>query len=275
MARLSIEAISVFGLPPVDYVTLAADLGCRHISTGLTAYPYNPHDYPPFSLRDDAALRREMKAAMRDTGVTISLGEGFTLRPEAGAASFTRDLDIFAELGAPRVNTLGIDPDLPRTLDQFGLLAEAAAARGIETTIEFLPGVTIGDLPSALAAVRHVARPDFRLLIDTMHLVRTGSGPAEIAAIDPDLIAYVQLCDAPLLPRFDTYHEEAVFERMAPGEGELGLREVVAVLPGERVYGLEVPLRREAEAGIGPRERLGKCVAAARRLLAEAGHGMD
>ena len=35
MNRLGIENISVFGLPPVEFVNLAADLGCRYISTGL------------------------------------------------------------------------------------------------------------------------------------------------------------------------------------------------------------------------------------------------
>ena len=35
MHPLGIEFISVFGLPPVEFVHLAADLGCRHISTAL------------------------------------------------------------------------------------------------------------------------------------------------------------------------------------------------------------------------------------------------
>src|SRR5262245_31146217 len=52
--RLGIELLSVFGLPPVEFVNLAADLGCRYISSGLSAGPYNPHGYPSFSLRDDA-----------------------------------------------------------------------------------------------------------------------------------------------------------------------------------------------------------------------------
>jgi sugar phosphate isomerase/epimerase len=272
VAQLGIEAISVFGLPPVDYVNLAADLGCQNISTGLTAFPYNPHNYAPFSLRDDPALRHEMKAALRDRGVTISLGEGLTVRPGGDVRGYERDLDIFVELGTQRINTVSMDPDQGRTFDQFGLLAELAAARGLQTTTEFAPSLSVADLPAALKAIRHVGRPDFKLLIDTMHLVRSGSGPADIAALDPRLICYVQLCDAPLTPRFESYFEEAMFERLAPGEGGLGLREVFAALPGDRVFSLEVPLRSEAEAGIGPHERLGKCVQGARRLLAQAGH---
>ena len=60
MDQLGIEHLSVFGLPPVEFVNLAADLGCRHISTALMAIASNPYGYAPSSLRDDAALRRAM-----------------------------------------------------------------------------------------------------------------------------------------------------------------------------------------------------------------------
>ena len=269
MPALGIEMISVFGLPPVEFVTLAADLGCQHISTGLASFGYNPHNYPSFSLRDDAALRREVVAVLRDRGVSISLGEGFNVRPGGEARDYAADLDIMHELGVRRINTVSLDPDRGRSFDQFGLLAEMAAARGMETTVELSPGLTVPDLPTALAAVRHVGRLDFRLLIDTMHLVRSGSGPADIAALDPDLIGYIQLCDAPLEPRFDSYFEEAMFERMPPGTGELGLRELLAVLPRDRVFALEIPQRSQADAGVGPYERLGRCVEAARRLFSD------
>jgi hypothetical protein len=39
MRDLGIEFISVFGLPPADFVHLAADLGCRYVSTALTGRP--------------------------------------------------------------------------------------------------------------------------------------------------------------------------------------------------------------------------------------------
>jgi sugar phosphate isomerase/epimerase len=269
MERLGIEFLSVFDMPPVQYVELAADLGCRYVSSGLGQVGYNPHDYPKASLRDDPALRREMVAAMRDRGVSISLGEGFGVRPGVETRGQAADLDLMGELGVTRINAISLDPDLPRTFDELGVLAEMAAARGMETTMEFAPGLAVADLPTALEAVRHVGRPDFRLLIDTMHLLRSGSTPARLAAVPPALIGYVQLSDATHAPRFDTYMEEAMYERMVPGEGELPLREVLAILPREVVIGLEIPQRSLAEAGVDPHERLGRCVAAARAMLAE------
>jgi sugar phosphate isomerase/epimerase len=269
MNRLGIETISVFGLPPVEFVNLAADLGCAFISTGLTQLHINPHGYPSFSLFEDATLRREMIAAMRDRGVSISLGEGLTAQENVDIRNRVAELDIMAELGIKRINTVSLDPDLGRTFDKFAIIAELAAARGMETTTEFAPGLTVADLPTAIAAVRHVGRPDFRLLIDTMHFTRTGAKPADLIALDPDIIGYVQLADAPLKPRFASYMQEAMTERMVPGTGQAPLREILAAVPPDRVVALEIPLLSQAQAGVGPYERLRPCVQAARNLLTQ------
>jgi sugar phosphate isomerase/epimerase len=270
MDRVGIEFLSAFGLPPVAFVNLAADLGCQYISTVLEPLEYNPHGYPKYSLRQDRALRREMIAAMRDRGVSLSLGEGFVVQPGLDVReAYAADLDVMRELGAKRINTVTFDPDLPRSFDQFALVAEMAAARGIETVAEFAPCFPIGDLPTALAAIRHVGRKDFRLLVDTMHFGRTGGRPAELAALDPDIIGYVQLCDAPLEPTYPDYMDEALYERMVPGTGEMGVFDFVAAMPRHLVLGLEVPLRSEVEAGIGTEQRLRRCVDTTRQFLAK------
>jgi len=266
MERLSIEPLSVMGLPPVESVGLAAGLGLRYITITLSAFP-NPYGYPPYSLRDDLALRRRTLEILRERDVTVSLGDGFVLRPGMDMRDLAGDVAVMAELGAQRVNTVTFDPDFNRSVDQFGVLAELAAESGMETTLEFAPVLGITDLPTALAAVRAVGRPDFRLNIDTMHLVRSGSGPAEIAAVDPDLIGYIQLSDYPLVPTIPDYMEEACFERMVPGAGEAPLLEILDALPRHPVIGIEVPLRSQANAGVGPHERLSRCVDATRKLL--------
>ena len=269
MTPLAIGFLSVFALPPVQFVDLAADLGCRYISTVMQGVPLLPLGYPPFSLRDDAALRKDLLAAMSHRGVTISLGDGFLVLPGAEMHTYSADLDALAELGVPWINAVSLDPDLSRTFDQFAALAELAAQRGIRTAVEPVPGLTVGDLPTALAALTHVGRPDFRLLIDTMHLVRSGSSAADLAAVDADYIGYAQLNDTTLQPRLDNYMEEAMYERMVPGEGELPLRDILAALPADVVLELEIPQRSLALAGVSPIDRLRPCVDAARRLLSE------
>ena len=268
MTELALGFLSVFALPPVEFVNLAADLDCQHISTIVQGQPLVPLDFPPFSLKD-AALRKELLAAMNDRGVSISLGDGFLVLPGADMRNFCSDLDVLAELGVPRINVVSLDPDLRSTFDQLAALTELGAQRNIETDVEPVPGLTIGDLPTALVALDDVGRPDFRLLIDTMHLVRSGSSAADLSALDPQHIGYAQLNDTTLQPRIDNYMEEAMYERMVPGEGELPLRDILAALPPDIVIELEVPRRSLALAGVSPIDRLRPCVDAARRLLAE------
>jgi hypothetical protein len=67
--------------------------------------------------------------------------------------------------------------------------------------------------------------------------------------------------------------EEAIFERMVPGEGELPLLDILSALPAGIVIEIEVPRRSLALAGVGPIDRLRPCVEAARRLLSEVVHG--
>lgn len=272
MVDLGIECISVFGLPPVQFVELAADVGCRHITTTLqpshVREQFNPHGYPRFSLKEDKALRREMLAVMRERDVSLSLGEGLVIFEKLDVrAAYGPDLDVMRELGIERINVVSVDPDLGRSFDQLGALAEMAAAAGMETLVEFVPIFTFCDLPTALAAIRHVGRRDCRLLIDTMHFGRSGARSSDLAELDPQLIGYVQLCDAPLVPTIPDYMEEAMFQRAVPGEGELPLLDILKALPRQRIVGLEVPLRSEAEAGVEPHERMARCVEAARTLM--------
>ncbi len=270
MSRIGIEFLCVFGMPPVDLVNLTADLGCGYITTVLDQGSRNPYNYSRWSLRD-AAYRRETIKALKDRNIAISLGEGLMISPDKDVRDHAADLDIMAELGVIRVNTLSLDSDMGRSFDQFAVFAEMADQRGLKSSVEFCPLFTIRDLVAGLAAVRHVNLPSFQLCVDTMHFCRTGGKPADIAVLDPKLIGHVQLCDAPAESTQNSYMDEAMYERMVPGTGEFPLAEVLKVLPADIVIGLEVPQRSLAEAGVGARERVQKCVDGARALLQRAG----
>jgi sugar phosphate isomerase/epimerase len=88
----------------------------------------------------------------------------------------------------------------------------------------------------------------------------------DIAALDPKLIGYAQMCDAPLVSKGGTYMQEAMFARMVPGTGELPLREGIAALPADLEFGPEVPMIAEFQAGVAPRDHAARVVAAARQL---------
>ncbi|WP_019930735.1 sugar phosphate isomerase/epimerase [Nocardia sp. BMG111209] len=263
---LGIEFQTVFGLPPVEFVHLTAELGCRYLGLALTGTPDNPHGYPPYSLRDDPGLRRRTRAALTAGEVSVSLGEGFVIRAGRDIRDSAPDLDVFAELGCARIATTSLDTDHHRTADQIGHLTDLAAARGMQVVVEFAPSLTIPDLPAALAIVTAVARPQCRLLIDTLHLVRAGHRAADLAAVDPALIAYVQLSDHTVHQQAATYRADTL-DRAAPGDGELPLREILDAVPTDTVIGLEIPMLTRARAGESVHDRTHRCVTAARALL--------
>jgi len=270
MDRIGIDSLSVLGLPPVEFVNLAADLGCSHISTGPQGIGVNVENHPEWSLRDKAT-RQDMVSVMRDRNISISLFEALAIMPGTNVQDMVPMLELMNEVGARRSCTISVDPDRERTFDQFAALAELADGYGIELVVEFIPheDFTIATLPDAVAAFHHVGLPNFKILMDTMHIVRSGSSAADVAALDPGMFGRIQLCDAPIVPKQSDYLEEAMNARYAPGDGELPLGELLAVLPRDLPIGLEIPLRARAEAGEGPAERLGPCVEAARRLLAQ------
>jgi sugar phosphate isomerase/epimerase len=267
--RLGIDRLSVFGMPPVEFVTLVSDLGCGWVGMGLApSGSYNPHGYPAWSLRDDAALRRVTRQVLAETGVRVGLFEGFGVFPGQDPRSFEQDLDLVAELGGRRINLVSLDKDLSRTIDGFAKFAEMAAARGLMISAEMGSlGPSMGRIDTALATMHAVGSPHFNLLIDTMHWFRLGNTVEQFAAMPAGALGYVQLCDVPLAPRFATYMEEAMYERMSPGDGELPLADFLRATPADVVVSLELPQRSLAQQGVGPHDRLRPCVAAARALL--------
>ncbi len=267
--RLGIDFISVLGMPPVEHIRLAAKLGCHRISLAPAPFTANPHGYAPWSLRDDAVLPGEVKAALKGEGVALSLGEGFLIWPSAGMELSQADLDLFAELGCERVNAVAVEPDRSLAIDRLGDFARQANERGLKATLEFMPGTVFGDFNTALAAQSEVDDANLSLLVDTMHFGCSGSSPADLAAADSAAIGYLQICDAPLEAFGDmaAYGEMAKHNRLPPGEGELPLQAILAATPGGVPVGIELPRLALAERGIGPAERLSDAVATARQML--------
>lgn len=269
MRKLGLEFLGVFGLSPVDLVHLADDLGCQFIGTVPAPLDYNPEGFAKWNLLEDAGLRRDLKTALAESGVELMLGDGNAFLPGVDARDALQPhLDLYQELGVKRVNSISFDPSLERSYDQFAIFAEMAVARGLEPTIEFCPISVIGDLTAAIGAVRH-AGPSARLLIDAMHFFRSGSSMEELLSV-ADRVGHIQLCDALRNPVIPDYMEEAMYERSVPGDGDAPLVEILAGLRDVQSVGLEIPLRSLAEQGVGPRERMKRCVERSRAVLAEA-----
>lgn len=268
--RLGLDFISTLAMPPVAHVELAATLGCGGVSLALAPFTANPHGYPTWSLRDDAALRRDLKAALAANVIELRMGEGFLIRPGSDVADSAADLDLMAELGCQRVNILTIDGDVARSVDELGRFTVLAAARGLSVTLEYMAGMAVGNLNDAVAAIHAVNSPHISLMVDALHLDRGGNTPADVARLDPALIGYVQICDALHQPVDASYGEDARHNRLELGSGELPLAALIAAVPDDVPVSLEIPMLARATAGEAPQDRLTASVAFAKSLLGEA-----
>lgn len=265
MRDIGFDYLSVFGLDPVAFIDLAAELGAA--SVGLN-YRGASNPIPPAvssGLREAPERREAIRRALQDTGVALALMEGFAIGDDLDAVQTMQDLDDVAALGAEAICCIAIGRDEARMADHLRQMAQWAAERGMAVTTE----VGAGRLRTWEGAVRMaeaVAHPGFGLLLDTMHFFRSGGTVDAFAALDPALIRYVQLCDVPMPAVIEDYMAEALFERRAPGDGDLPLAQLVPLIPRHARISLEIPIRSEAERGVPHRERLRDGLAKARRL---------
>jgi sugar phosphate isomerase/epimerase len=270
MNRIGLEYITLMGTHPLDFIRIAAGAGCANVALFATYYAPAGSRQQSWSLAHDPALRRDVAQCLGDHGVSLALVDGVAVYRNQSVEQFRPLFDVMGELGAYRVNTVSFD-EIGRTFDETARLVEMAQPYGITVTMEPCPVLTVRTLAQALDMIRQVEQPNFRLLIDTMHVSRTGEAEAA-SRVDPGLIDYVQICDAPLAmpPSNEAYMDEAMHERQIPGEGELPLVSILRNVRPDVVVSGEVPLRSLEKAGVSAEERVRRIVDATRRVLVDA-----
>src|SRR3546814_1369005 len=77
-------------------------------------------------------------------------------------------------------------------IDKTGEIVAMAREYDVTVTIESCPMLTVKTLAQALDVISAVNLPNFKLLIDTMHIVRSGESE-DIVRLDPMLIDNVPL----------------------------------------------------------------------------------
>ena len=229
-------------------------------SGGLPAVPLRAGD------PDTVAMARALSA----TGVVINNADGFALYDDVPMEELRRGVALMSEMGAGAIVTLQFDSDEARGFDRFCQLRDWATEAGLTLLLEFTPLSRIAGLGDAIAYHARAGGANIALLVDLLHLHRSGGTPADLAAIDPALIQGAQLCDGPLHATPEEYAERALCERMIPGEGGPPVRDFLAALPPDLIFGIEVPLRTLEQAGEGHLARAQRLMAATRALLVEA-----
>ncbi len=151
--------------------------------------------------------------------------------------------DVAGALGAEQVLAVTMDPTLPaQAPDGLALVADRAAARGLELTLEFLPWSGIPDLRAAWELVSAAGRDNVHICLDPWHWQRQPGGPdwETLREIPGDRIGMVQLDDA-AEPTDRDLMDETMSSRLPPGEGVIDIQALLRALDTIRADPLVCP----------------------------------
>lgn len=247
MNRLVLAPVTINELDPPALIEAAHEAGFASVDLRVLGAPGAAPVAPVIGNRPMIAA---IAAALADTGVTLFSATGLWLVPDFSLDAALPALEVAARLGAECFLAVGNDPDEARMTANLGRLAIAARAHKLRLALELMPYTAVNSLAKANRMVASCPEGDPGLLIDALHLARSGGTPAEVAAIPPERIAYLQLCDAPAaLPDGLTLRQESLSARLYPGDGALPLMALMDSLPNGVVVDVETPV-------FGDRERL-------------------
>ena len=260
---LGLAHFTVLAIPPLELVSLAAGIG--YASIGLRLYPAFP-GAPFYELPAGTASSQEMRSRLRDTGIHVHDIEFVTIDADFSAARLAGVLEAANALGARRLSVCGDDPDRSRLTANFASLCDLAAQYALGVDLECMAWRTVASFADALDVVSAADRPNGGLLVDALHLSRSGGSPADLRTAPARLIRSAQLCDA-VAERPTTQEaliKEARSARLPPGQGALPLRDLLAELPDGTALSIEVPLSGAAD----PQQHARDNFLAAQRLFA-------
>lgn len=264
--RFSLEPMNFPELDARALMRVAAATGYECVSlTLLSAMTGRPDP-----LVGDESGTAETAAWMREHGLAMQTIECFNLTGESDVAAFAPVLACGATLGARAATAiLWENPDRADALAKYRRLCDMAREQGIRVNIEFLPIThSMASLPEAVAFVTDADRVNAGIMVDLLHLMRSGGSIADLRTLDPALIGGAQLCDAPAERVEKLLMAEAGSERLDAGMGGLPVRDFVAALAADVVLGLEVP--QHGRLGrISAEDRAREMRAAALRVYAD------
>ena len=252
---LSLAHLTLIEASPLELIDAAAAAGFTHVGLRVIAREPRPSWMP---VAGNAVMEREIKRRLAATGLKVQDLEVFWLAPDFQLADHAPALAFGGELGARCIAVICDDPDRNRAIDNFARLCEAARPFGLRPALEFIPYTEIKTLAHAIDMLQAANAANAGLLLDLLHLSRSGGSPDQLAHVAPALIALAHVCDAPAtIPQtVSGLRREAREDRMYPGEGALPIKAFLAALPAETPVALEAPNPRHAHLSVAERARL-------------------
>jgi sugar phosphate isomerase/epimerase len=262
--RLSLAQLTINHADAPESIEAAANagfdaIGLRVISAaGVLAHP---------PVAGNEALLRKAERALADTDLAVLDVNSFWITAWTTRQNFLPVLDAASRLDAESVLTVINDPDLARAREVLAECCAAADPAGVKIALEFQPYSSVRTLDEAIAVVKGVGMPNIGIVLDALHLYRSGGQASDLRGVPADVLAFAQICDAPLVsPPASELRAEARGRRLYPGEGELPLFDLMDALPADIILDIETPTERAAHLPV--REQAKLAADTAREFLA-------
>ena len=237
--ELSLAYLTVDGASPVEHVEAAAASGFR--AAGVRVLPPSHLSDAESVVGDPQAIRR-LRSVCRSLDVTPLDAEVMSLDAGTSRDDIVAMVSTAEALGFRYVQTVVEDTDLSRAADKLVMLADEARDAGLGVALEFMAFRPLNSLEASLSLIEQSGSDNTAVLVDALHLARSGGTPEAVAAVPAGRIAVAQLCDAAIeAPAGGELATEARHGRLHPGEGELWLDDLLDVLPDGLPLSVEVP----------------------------------
>ena len=264
---LGLAHLTALELSPPALVTEAARAGFG--SVGLRVVPATTGG-PAYPTRLGTEAHRALKQILAAEGVRVSDIEFIQLTPEIDVRAFAAQFEAAADLGAISVTVSGDDHDPARLTAHFAELCDLALAFGLRVDLEFMRWRAIGALPQALSIVQQAGKSNGAILVDALHLTRSGGKAGDLISIPDEWLRAVQICDAGARRAHERgRHHRRGARRTAAARG----RRAAARRPSGSAPRRRPPQRRDADAGAGDAGQIAAAFDATQSLLDRQSRG--
>lgn len=251
--EVGMDHLTMLDVSPPDLVTIAREAGFD--SVGLRVVAATPGE-EPWPMTAGSPMLEETARRLDDTGVRALSVEVVRVGPGTRREDYEQALEAGARLEARYVTVNVDDPEIERACEAFAAMTVEARPYGLRPLIEPITYTQVSNLDEAVYIAERSGGGG--ILLDALHFQRYGGRLERLRSVDPDLLSYVQLCDAPLatpvglprplkLPRGQStdgtdLQLESRAMRLLPGDGELPLAEFLAALPAGIPISVEAPV---------------------------------
>jgi sugar phosphate isomerase/epimerase len=258
MSLVSLAALTILDAGPAGQIRAAAAAGFQAV--GLRLNPLLATD-PQVA---GTPLADEIRSLMRETGLTLLETGVFPIKPDLNVESLRPVLTLVTELGGRFIVCPVEDADEARRLTTLRALCDFCAPLNLKVLVEFNPYSACRSLAEARALVLATQRDNAGLVIDLLHLSRSGGSADDVKKVEPHLLQLVHYCDAAPMPEgertIDELRAESRTARRLPGEGVSPLKNLLAAFPKDTPISVEAPSK--SLIGLSAEERAKKVLQA-------------